>query len=160
MVDAAPPADEEQRAQVIAALRTFGARDSELGRQFARSHDMHPTDAAAVVEILTAEQRGDTLTPARLAAKIGLTTGATSTLLRRLESAGHIVRSHDHDDRRRVSLRSTDTVHETATAFYAPLASAMDAALKRFSAADLDTAAEVIAALEAAIDTTASRVSR
>ncbi len=154
------PTDQEQRARLVAAVRAFGARDSELGRQFARSHDMHPTDAAAIVEILTAEQRGETLTPARLAARIGLTTGATSTLLRRLESAGHVVRSHDHDDRRRVSLRSTDTVHETATAFYAPLASAMDAALQRFSAADLDTAAAVIAALEAAIDATASRVSR
>lgn len=160
MVDAATPADEEQRAQVIAALRTFGARDSELGRQFARSHDMHPTDAAAIVEILTAEQRGETLTPARLAAKIGLTTGATSTLLRRLESAGHVVRSHDHDDRRRVSLRSTDTVHETATAFYAPVAVALDAALERFSTAELGVVRAVIVALETALDSTAARTGR
>lgn len=146
--DSAPSG--QRRSRVIDAVRAFGARDSELGRLFARSHGMHPTDAAAVVEILTAEARGETLTPARLAARIGLTTGATSTLLRRLETAGHVVRSHDHDDRRVVSVRSTAAVHRTAAAFYAPRSDALDEALRGFSARELDIATAVLDALNRA----------
>lgn len=138
---------------LIEAVRVFGARDSELGRMFARSHGLHPTDATAIVEILTAEQRGETLTPARLAARIGLTTGATSTLLRRLETAGHVERSHDHEDRRVVSLRSTASIHRTAAAFYSPLADALDQTLRGFPPTDLETATRVIAALNHAAST-------
>lgn len=139
-----------QRGAVIEAVRAFAALDSDLGRRFARRHGMHPTDAAAIVEILNAEQRGETLTPARLAERIGLTTGATSTLLRRLEGAGHIVRSHDHEDRRMVSLRSTGSVHESAASFFAPTSRAMDEALLLFSSTDLETAIAVVAALTCA----------
>ncbi|OEI68058.1 MarR family winged helix-turn-helix transcriptional regulator [Curtobacterium sp. ER1/6] len=153
-------ATDEQRAALVDAVRSFGARDSELGRMFARSHGMHPTDAAAVVEILTAERHGGTLTPARLAARVGLTTGATSTLLRRLETAGHVVRSHDHDDRRVVRLRSTESVHQAAAAFYAPLSDALRRALGDFSPADLAIATEVVLALDAAAsDAAAHQVS-
>lgn len=69
------------------------------------------------MEILAAEGRGQPLTPARLAARIALTPGATSTLLNRLEDAGHVVRTREHTDRRIVILHSTRTVHETADAF-------------------------------------------
>lgn len=140
-------ADGAHRAQVIDAVRAFAARDSELGRMFARRHGMHPTDAVAIVEILAAEQRGQTLTPARLAERIGLTAGATSTLLRRLESAGHVLRSHDHDDRRLVTLRSTESVHHSASMFFAPVSAALDEALRSFSTADLATTAAVLLAL-------------
>ena len=142
--------DQQRRSDVVDALRAFASADAELGREFARSRSMHPSDAAAVVEILTAETHGRVLTPARLAERIGLTAGATSTLLNRLESAGHVVRSHDHVDRRIVSLRSTPQIHHDAQAFFAPVAAELDAVLSRYTAAQLEAFAQMVAHLSAA----------
>lgn len=126
-----------QRGQVLANLLAFAAAQNELGRLFARSRQMHTTDAAAVVEILTAEQHGRPLTPARLAEKIALTTGATSTLLNRLEDAGHIARTREHSDRRVVTLHSTASIHQSADAFFAPLNGELKALTDSYSAVDL-----------------------
>lgn len=93
----------------------------QLGHVFATSAGLHPTDATALIEILRAEESGAPLSPARLSERIGLTSGATSTLLNRLEDAGHIRRSRVHSDRRVVTLHSTSGIHETADAFFDPL---------------------------------------
>jgi len=42
--------------------------------------------------------------PTRLAAPLGLTTGAMTKVLDRLEAAGYITRSHDPGDRRRIII--------------------------------------------------------
>ena len=141
-----------QTTGVIETLRDFASLDSELGRAFARSHHMHPSDASAIVEILAAERHGRTLTPARLAARIGLTTGATSTLLGRLEAAGHIVRGHDHADRRVVSLHSTQAIHDSADVYFAPIAKELDKALRHYSSEELATVKSVVADLRAALN--------
>ena len=122
-------------------MRAFATTQSELGRFFARSRRLHPTDAAAIVEILTAEERGRPLTPARLAERLALTTGATSTLLNRLEEAGHVRRTREHSDRRLVTLHSSPAVHETAEAFFAPLTAHLNAAISDYSAAELELVA-------------------
>ncbi|MBM2614270.1 MarR family transcriptional regulator [Actinoplanes sp. LDG1-06] len=108
---------------------------------------MHATDAAAVVEIINAEQHGRPLTPARLAERVSLTTGATSILLNRLEQAGHIVRTREHTDRRIVTLHSTPAIHAAAATFYEPLGDQLGAVLADYSPAELDlieTAVELL----------------
>jgi MarR family transcriptional regulator, organic hydroperoxide resistance regulator len=127
--------DEHER--VVESLQAFAATRGELARIFARSQQMHTTDAAAIVEIINAEQRGQQLTPARLAERLALTTGATSTLLNRLEGAGLIVRTRGHSDRRVVTLHATPAVEEAADAFFAPLAHRLRAATSDYSAAEL-----------------------
>lgn len=140
----------QRRERALTALYGFASAYSELGRSFARSHDMHTTDAAAVVEILTAEGRGHPLTPARLAERIALTTGATSILLNRLESAGHVVRVRGgNHDRRLVTLHSTPAVHEAADAFYAPMNEEMHAILAGRSESDLELIEDVVSRLSA-----------
>ncbi|MTD14664.1 MarR family transcriptional regulator [Nakamurella sp. YIM 132087] len=141
---------QQLRDAVLDGLRRFAATDAELGREFARSHRMHPSDAAAIVEILAAEGRGQVLTPARLAERIGLTPAATSSLLKRLEAAGHITRTHDHADRRVVGLRSTPAIHQDAEAFFAPVARALDNVLRKYSAEQLRDVHNVVTALRAA----------
>lgn len=111
-----------QRARVLDELRAYEAISTEITKRFAGTLGLHPTDAAALVEILDAEERGAPLSPARLSERIGLTSGATSSLLNRLEEGGHIVRSRIHSDRRVVTLRSTSRVQEEASAFFDPLA--------------------------------------
>jgi MarR family transcriptional regulator, organic hydroperoxide resistance regulator len=128
----------QRRQRVIDGLRDLAAAQSELGRGFARSMGMHATDAAAIVAIISAEERHRPLTPARLAERIGLTSGATSILLNRLEGAGHIVRTREHTDRRMVTLHSTPAIHAAAGAYFEPLGRQLDAALDDYSPAQLD----------------------
>jgi DNA-binding MarR family transcriptional regulator len=118
---AANDAFAQQAERLNEALRAYGASYTQLAREFAASEGLHSTDAIALVEILAAEERGTPLSPARLSDRIGLTAGATSTLLNRLESAGHVVRSRVHADRRVVTLHSTQKVQTIADDFFRPL---------------------------------------
>lgn len=122
----------ERRRRLVEELRDYGATYNRYGRAFATWMGLHSTDADALVEIVNAEQRGDPLTPARLAARISLTSGATTTLLNRLERVGHVVRSREHDDRRLVTLRTGPHVHRSAEEFFGPLARQLDAVLTRY----------------------------
>lgn len=120
-----------QRDRLNEALRAYGASYTELAREFAASEGLHSTDAVALIEILAAEERGTPLSPARLSDRIALTAGATSTLLNRLELAGHIVRSRVHADRRIVTLHSTPNIQIIADEFFQPLGERIAAAMAK-----------------------------
>ncbi|WP_428343063.1 MarR family winged helix-turn-helix transcriptional regulator [Mycobacterium sp.] len=122
----------ERRRRLVEELRDYGATYNRYGRAFATWMGLHSTDADALVEIVNAEQRGEPLTPARLAARIALTSGATATLLNRLERVGHIVRSREHHDRRLVTLRTGPHVHRCAEQFFGPLARRLDTVMTRY----------------------------
>jgi MarR family transcriptional regulator, organic hydroperoxide resistance regulator len=122
----------ERRRRLVEELRDYGATYNRYGRAFATWMGLHSTDADALLEIVNAEQRADPLTPARLAVRISLTSGATATLLNRLERVGHIVRSREHDDRRLVTLRTGPHVRRSAEEFFGPLARRLDAVLTRY----------------------------
>ncbi|MFT2816790.1 MarR family winged helix-turn-helix transcriptional regulator [Leifsonia sp. A12D58] len=113
-------------------LRGYEAVSVELSRRFAASLGLHSTDASALLAILDAEERGESLSPARLSERIGLTSGATSSLLNRLEEAGHIERSRVHSDRRVVTLHSTPDVQKIAGAFFEPLQGHVDAMMNAY----------------------------
>ena len=149
-----------QPERALRSLQAFASANSELGRFFARSRRLHTTDATAIVEILTAEGRDRPLTPARLAERLALTTGATSILLNRLEAAGHIRRTRGHSDRRMVTLHTTAAVHETAGVFFGALAEQLEAALSGYTAAQLDLVEEVVTRLSATMTSYVDSVER
>lgn len=126
--------------RVSEALRRYGDGYGQLARRFAASTGLHSTDAAALIEILAAEQLGTPLSPVHLSERIGLTSGATSALLNRLEEAGHIVRRRGHADRRIVSLHSTPGVQATADGFFDPLGDRTSAVMARYP---LDTLSQL-----------------
>ncbi|AIX99747.1 putative transcriptional regulator, MarR family [Arthrobacter sp. PAMC 25486] len=66
------------------------------------------------------QERGTPLSPARLSERIGLTSGATSSLLNRLEASGHIEHSRVHADKRIVALHTAPGVQEVASVFFDP----------------------------------------
>jgi DNA-binding MarR family transcriptional regulator len=82
-------------------------------------------------------ERAGPLPAGRLAESAGLSTGAMTTALDRLEAAGFARRVHDSTDRRRVLVELTPHVAELTRRYYAEHA-AMGAALY-----DLYTAAEI-----------------
>lgn len=117
----------EQRARLMEGLRIYGSAFNQFGRRFAQWAGLHATDGEALMEIVYAEERGRPLSPSRLAERVLLTSGATTSLIDRLERAGHVVRTREGSDRRTVTLRSGSNVHEMADEFFGPLGHRLDA---------------------------------
>ncbi|MGW4941868.1 MarR family winged helix-turn-helix transcriptional regulator [Actinoplanes sp. NPDC004185] len=126
-----------QRDRLLDGLREHGMAFAELGRHFGARMGLHTTDANAIVEILSAEDRSAPLTQAALSHRIGLTPGATSSLLNRLEKAGHVTRVRDSADRRIVTLRATEGVEDMLASFFSPLIGHVDAMMARYSPEEL-----------------------
>lgn len=120
------------RDRIMGGLRVFGANYTEFTRRFASWLGLHPTDAAALAEILYAEDKGGPLIPSRLSERISLSSGATTTLLNRLERAGHVVRTREHADRRVVTLRSSPQIQKPAQEFFGILTAHMEAMLSQY----------------------------
>jgi DNA-binding MarR family transcriptional regulator len=129
----------EQHARLLEELRIYGSIFNQFSRRFGRWLGLYSTDSEALLEIVNGEERGAPLSPARLASRIGLSSGATTSLLNRLEEAGHVVRSRESTDRRVVTLRSSPQVHSRADEFFASLANQLDNTMSRYTPELLDS---------------------
>jgi DNA-binding MarR family transcriptional regulator len=67
-------------------------------------------------------ERVGRLTAGEIARETGLTSGAVTAMLDRLERAGYVRRFRDTADRRRVLVELTDEARKSAAAIYGPLA--------------------------------------
>ncbi len=123
---------EAQRDRLLEVLRTHGTAFGELGRRFGSTMGLHTTDATALVAILEAQDRGRPLTQSELSHHVGLTTGATSSLLNRLEDAGHIRRARDSADRRVVTLHASEGIDAAVAQFFGPLTDRATALMQRY----------------------------
>ncbi len=93
---------------------------------------LNPTDMRCLEVVI--EHPG--LTPGRLAELSGLTTGAITGVLDRLERSGFVERRPDPGDRRSVTVRPIAAGAARAREVMAPLEAAIDAALGRYSAGE------------------------
>ena len=141
-----------QRFRLMEELRAYGANFTEFSRRFAAWLAMHSTDAAALLEISAAEERGDPLSPARLGERITLTSGATTAVLNRLEEAGHIVRTREHADRRIVTLHTTAHVSDLAHEFFGPLSARLDVMMAQYPPELLEQFEQFMIHLRASMD--------
>jgi DNA-binding MarR family transcriptional regulator len=78
-------------------------------------------------------ERDGRLTAGQLAARTGLTSGAVTTVIDRLEAAGHARRVRDTDDRRRVYVELTDEARQRAAGFYTEHAQLAESLYKRYA---------------------------
>jgi len=74
----------------------------------------------------------------------GLSTGAVTTMLDRLERAGYVRPERDLGDRRRVLVEPTELAGKYATAVYAPLAAQAEPLYGRFTEQELHTIVEFL----------------
>jgi len=94
-------ADQGTRVEDIERkLRAAGAQRTLYSAVLAGKLGMHPTD----LECLFIITLGTNVTPGLLAQETGLTSGAVTGVVNRLERAGYIQRKLDVNDRRRVFL--------------------------------------------------------
>ena len=113
-------------ARLLEALRAWASAFSEFGRHFGADAGLHVTDSDALIHIIGAEDRGAPLTQSELSRRIGISPGATSSLLNRLEDAGHIDRRRESADRRVVTVWSTPAVHERVGQYFAEVSEELD----------------------------------
>jgi DNA-binding MarR family transcriptional regulator len=119
----------------------------ELGRAVRESQVAQDMADQAVADLLgvhrtdlrcmdVLNQRGR-LTAGQLADASGLTTGAVTAMIDRMERAGNVTRVRDAEDRRRVFVELTPQANEAGEKLYEPLATAWQEFTKRYSDHDL-----------------------
>lgn len=83
-------------------------------------------------------QRRERITAGDLAREAGLTTGAVTAVIDRLERAGYARRIADASDRRRVLVEITPELLARTEKYYAPLAEAAYAAFENYTDEQLE----------------------
>jgi DNA-binding MarR family transcriptional regulator len=102
-------------AELIDEIRRSQSATDRFDSAVADALGLNRTDMRCVDSL----ERAGPLTAGQLAEITGLTSGAMTTALDRLERAGFVRRVRDERDRRRVLVELTDTAHATAGQFYA-----------------------------------------
>ncbi|MDT5223054.1 MAG: hypothetical protein QOG19_461 [Mycobacterium sp.] len=132
---------------ITADLRELSTESDQIGRLFALTQDVRPTDFRALLHIMVAETAGRPMTSGDLSHRMGLSGAAITYLVDRLIESGHIRRDSHPADRRKVILRHSEPGLATARSFFTPLGLHTHAALDDLPDADLAAAHRVFAAL-------------
>lgn len=146
-----------QRSEVGQLLRRLGSDLQEVSRDFGGRHEMNSSDVRALVLVLDAQRRGVEIGPSALAADLGMSGASVTALVDRLESVGHLRRSPDPTDRRRVVLHVGDDAQRLGGEYFGRLQQRIDEATEGLSARDL---AAVKRYLTAAIDAVESHMAQ
>jgi DNA-binding MarR family transcriptional regulator len=116
----------EELTEQFRAYQTATDRLDELAQ---RIMGINRTDGRCL-DIL---DRAGRITAGRLAAESGLTTGAVTAVVDRLERAGYVRRVPDPTDRRKVLVEVTEKAEEAAAEIYGGMAAHGRRLLERFS---------------------------
>jgi DNA-binding MarR family transcriptional regulator len=141
----------ELRTQTLEALRHYAVRYQESAHRFAAWMDLPMSDGAALGEVIWAENEGDPLSAARLRWRIGMTSGATNALVKRLEERGLVTRTRESADRRIVTLRATDAARHRADGYFGARAQDLEVALGRYDDRTLEVVREFLDRLAAVL---------
>ncbi|WP_433382684.1 MarR family winged helix-turn-helix transcriptional regulator [Actinoplanes sp. CA-142083] len=150
------PERETVMGDLIDALRRFTVESDVFVDVFARAHGLGRSDLNAIMWISAGTSSGDPITVGELAHRLRLSPAAATALVDRLEGVGHVSRTRDPQDRRRVTVTMSETALSVATAFFVPLGDRMRAAAAEFSEEELARTAEIVRRMTGAV-TAASR---
>ena len=138
---ASPKSKKKLVEELISEFRVAGNQDSAFDNLAAERLGLNRTDLHCVNII---ENSGG-LTAGELAKEAGLTSGAVTGVVDRLERAGYARRVADPADRRRVKLEVTPKFYARADRIWGPVAADWSARLgKRFSAEELELFTEFL----------------
>ncbi|MFD9700074.1 MarR family winged helix-turn-helix transcriptional regulator [Lentzea sp. NPDC059081] len=138
------------QVEVMHRLRDWVVGFTALNQHLGTWMRLPASDANALGQIIWAAETDAPLSPAQLARQLGMTTGATTILLNRLETAGHVVRSRESADRRRVTLRPAPESREHARRFLALAGTEIAGVLHTTPPAELRTVAAFLARITTA----------
>jgi DNA-binding MarR family transcriptional regulator len=137
------PISEVQRLveQVGRHVRRMGAQSVITSEAVAKRFGLHTTDLECLDLIFLRKDP----TAGELAKATGLTSGAVTALIDRLEAMGYVERVADPGDRRRVHVCIKPQAIKPIEAVYAPMQQRMFALWSTFSERDLQVIADFIA---------------
>ena len=119
------------KQQLIAELgeqfRISGIQDIAFDDATAERLGINRTDLNCIDII----ERHGVITAGELAAEAGLTTGAVTAVIDRLELAGYARRVRDDEDRRRIKVEVTPKLERLAGALYRPMLEEWEAMMNR-----------------------------
>jgi DNA-binding MarR family transcriptional regulator len=127
--------------ELVSEFRTSGNQDSAFDNLAAERLGVNRTD----LHCLNIIQNAGGLTAGELAAEAGLTSGAVTGVIDRLERVGFARRVADPDDRRRVKVEVTPKFYGRADRIWGPLAADWESSLSsRFTAEQLERVIEFL----------------
>jgi DNA-binding MarR family transcriptional regulator len=151
----APVADPAARLALLEQLSEMGGLSALLSATIAARAGITPTD----LESLDLLRRHGPMTAGRLAELTGLTTGAITGMIDRLERRGYARREADPSDRRRVIVRADlERAGQDLEAFYVDLSDAITAIVASYSDRDLAVIADAVGRVNDALRDTISQL--
>jgi DNA-binding MarR family transcriptional regulator len=121
---------------VVRSFRMSGNLDRAFDKLAAEQLGVNETD----LHCLNVVENGGGVTAGEVAVQAGLTTGAVTGVIDRLERVGYVRRVADPTDRRRVKVEVTPAFYEQAGRVWGPVAADWQATLaQHFTAAELAT---------------------
>lgn len=127
-----------KRSELVAALSALipeaQAATSLVDGAAAEHLGVNRTDLRCLGELL----ENGRISAGGLAERVGLTRGAMTTAIDRLEEAGHVRRVSDPDDRRGVLVEATPAARRAVEKIWAPLGAEGLEVLERYTDAELD----------------------
>jgi DNA-binding MarR family transcriptional regulator len=132
-----------ERAQVhrelIVLLQQLSVQSQRLTHAFASSQGLHVTDVEALLHLMHAENAGHPLTTGQLSTALGLSSGATTAVVDRLERVGQLRRDRSESDRRKIHLHYGEQGYDLALQFFRPLGLLSSAVMDQFAEEELVT---------------------
>jgi DNA-binding MarR family transcriptional regulator len=126
--------------RLINEVRASQTATQRFDQAVADSLGLNRTDMRCV-DILDREGR---MTAGELAAQTGLTSGAITTAIDRLEQRGFARRVRDGDDRRRIYVELTASAREQASGFYTEHAQLAESLYAQYTEAQIELLLEFV----------------
>ena len=147
------PKNPEKRSELHAAVgrefRQFSLATILFHQAIADRLGVHVTDHKCAELLLL----GGPMTAGELAQRTGLTTGAVTGVIDRLEKAGLVRRVKDTGDRRRVVIEPfAERIEKEIAGLFGPIGRAMADLCSQFSTGDLDVIRDFTARFHAIVD--------
>ena|SRR5579859_6368795 len=120
---------------IIAGLRAIDADMERVDEIAAARLGVNLTDFRCL-DILS---RGEPITAGQLASESGLTTGAVTALVDRLERSGYVRRKREVNDRRRVLIVPTKRAMDKVWPLFKGIVEKSSAVLSQFTISELET---------------------
>ena len=127
------------KIRALLAVRDYGVNLTHFRNAMSEWAGLNATD----MECLRLLSQKGTATPTELARHTGLTSGATTAMLDRLEKAGLIERRPNPDDRRGTLIAAQESSSEKMAGWFESARRAQDELMSTYSESELEIIADV-----------------
>ncbi|MEX5261656.1 MarR family winged helix-turn-helix transcriptional regulator [Kocuria sp. CPCC 205263] len=123
---------------VLFLLQQFSTEAERYADQVRRRFGLAHKDVHALNEVMQANRDGRPIRAGDIARRLVLSGSATTTVIKRLVSAGHLVRAVDPRDRREVSLQATEHAYRSGRQMFSAMGEEVLAVLDDCSDEEID----------------------